>query len=664
MKKLMIALLCLSLFACKKTETVVEKPAPEAKKETIDTNQYEGFPDIQVEKLIKSAEKLMHPAGYVFALEILDEVLLKDPKNKKALLYKSILGPFTYFKGIYSKLLPYLKQNLPHVYDQYIEKANSLAEGGFRDFLFAEAQPFQSEEDISQFLANFITKLENSRQFFIKNKNLVTTIQLSEVTDTKYYFENCSVKKLSPGVYQSPPCVGVVSKKYDVNRGDMELLKVITSGLQVYLTLATSYTVDGLAKVDVKSHNGEFKSKLEQLMYISSLQTIGKLKKDNQLNMVRTLGADIITSLKWAQKLEGVLCEFGKGNPKNRPDNLFSEGYCLDGLTKIEPYRTPDLILAMLDQSVQSIKIDPIEVDVNLHPESENDDFKMSHPNYRTHMEYNQAQAHWDEYFLKSTVVDPFKPFDNMPTDLRVFIPKYNECGWPVSIDDPTFNGLFPAGDGLEIISRGQSEEVNGCTPSRYYTRIAPKDVREVIAYDYFMDTFKNNLKLNKDYLQVSENIYRFRIYPERDSDQIQSDGNPSGGDGEIKFEPLTSGNSVDINLDDYQQLVSGYWIQNYKPFHEYSWTRTLMSFGSEDFKWVFSQWWTGNKIGSDYYELAKVIAYHTYLNNHSFVAHPENPRIDYSRFYKWIDSHYREFPMGTDSKPFHFEMIEEKGHE
>lgn len=647
MKHLILIILCLSLFACKKTETVVEKQGPQpTEEETIDINQYEGFPDIQVEKLIRSAEKLMHPAGYVYALEILDEVLKREPKNKRALLYKAIIQPFTYFKGVYSRLLPFVKEKMPHRYEETYAHANRHPEGGLRDFLYAEGTPFQNEEEISDYLNGFVEHLEVSRQFFKANKNIVTTIRMNSITKDSYY-NNCTVKKLNEGVYHAPQCDGLVSKRMDVNRADMELLQVFTAGMQIYMTLASGYSMEGAIQVEAHDFNHGFETDLERLNYMKSLGTLGKLKNNNLFKSIRKLGADIVTSFKWAKKLERHLCDFGRGNKKNRPGAFFSKGYCLTELTGESSYNSPDLILAMLDLSVQGKDPGQIEVNVNNHPNAHghvNED-----PRYRKEYTYSQwGYGSWN--YLKKTTVDPFKPFDNMPEEAWSFIPDYNECGWPKDIADPTFRGLFPEGDGLEIISAGRSEGLEDCDPFRYYTSIAEPRVKEAVIFGYFLSTFEGRMIEGRDYVKQSNSVYRFRTVPLEPGQELlpmpNADANAQDPVPAEAWPQLDGTNSVIVNLNEIINVVEGRWVENFEPYERISWGQSVINVHPQNGMWPFENA-DRYHYSWKYYDLNKVLVSSSYINSSNMYE-----------FEQWIRDNLSNYEMGTATAPMRFEEV------
>lgn len=507
MKKITLIFFIMStLIGCKKTEEVIKhvKGFPQ-NEDVLDINNSEGFPDIQIEKLLKAAEEMMHPVAIPYANEVLDEILKKDPKNKKALFYKAIIRPVFYFKGVYSKLLPYLKRVNSDYYNKLINSIHRLAEGPLKDLLTAEAKAFESEEEVRNYVLDFVVYLEDTRNYFRKNKNLVTTVQFNQIFDENY-FSLCKVEKVAEGVYKIPDCFGLLKRKADINRADMEILHNIYGGFQFYFGMASSYSWDGFENYYKKFLQGELSTRAIRMQELKRSSGLGLLKKNHQLDLVSKIGVDIASSYRWALNVQRYVCPLGYTTPQNREESLFQDGFCIsknDDDNFKSNSLTPQLVRA-LNLSLKGAAGD-LEFDVNKNLSS-----PLS-PDYRYVWKQKNWWSSYSKTLMKKTHFAPFQFLEAKNDDLKKFLTAYDRCGFPNPMEDPTIGGLFPDGDGLEVFTRGFSENNIDCNPGNYYFQSHLSEQRMALNKDFlfmkfFRETYKELLSPT-EYTQESESV-------------------------------------------------------------------------------------------------------------------------------------------------------------
>ena len=197
-------------------------------------------------KFVDNAEKMMTPMGFMFAYEVIELALKKDPNNKKAQLYRAMLKPMMRMRGIVRRIEPLMTNQSPQSRAEQKRGFERLGPGGLRDFLLDGKPDLTDEKSVQAFLTEWRKDINESRLTMRAHKSLVFKVRLTRVDDMENALAYCSVTKTGEGRYDIAPCPATSMIERKVDRADLEILQQYLAGLQIYMTVFTAYDFSGL----------------------------------------------------------------------------------------------------------------------------------------------------------------------------------------------------------------------------------------------------------------------------------------------------------------------------------------------------------------------------------------------------------------------------------
>lgn len=391
----------------------------------------------QAKILINQAERLMVPAGIVYASDLVNTALKYDPSNFKAQFYSRLLAPTMELQGLHRRLKEIAEENASDM-TGYNSRTALYNKGGMGAFLLGGSQPaFKNERDIQKTTDRVVQRLDELRQFIRRSKSqkikvpFVANLKRKEVTipggftyQTDYevdeIMELCNVEQVKKGVFKIAPCSIYTHKLVEISRTDWELLQGSTAGLEAYLVLASAYDLSGglgvYAKREKASRQSPFiKKALSNDTVFSTLKThrdFGKLRNENKLFLVPELGSDTLSAFKWLKGVEKDLCrqnESGQLVSQRREGYLFGLGACIFPKTKS---KYTDFVLKAQLALRGSIITVPLESR--------------------------------DSKKIEKVYVQPMALVFNPPVSIEPIVPnQFNRCGKSLSFGDDTLGGIF-----------------------------------------------------------------------------------------------------------------------------------------------------------------------------------------------------------------------------
>lgn len=384
-------------------------------KELIQANQK----TMDAETLADAAEQLVSPYTFMLADKVADMALSKDPKNLKARFYKAFLKRAMVMKGILKRVRPFA-QTYGDI-AQLDQNIKNFPNSPLRDFLLDGNEDIKTYSDIQDVLVKYAQAVNDFRIFLKNNEDMDLTLKLNPYVFEQQLKEdavkNCVVEQNdSENVSVQCDLRDIAIKK--LNSGDAVALEQMEAGEVLYYALYTSYSVEGIERILPKNGAENTLSPQEQMSLIQSAPNLGRLRKDQTISLMTSLGADFSVAAKWAMKYQSNLCPKGYGVQGQRKKQLFANGICIRDMSEMQ--RT----VTLLDQALRGV------INVNL-------------------LDGNNQE--------RSADVNPFAIAKNPVQDLRLLMPNnFNACGKATSLKDKTLGGLFPNGD-AEVFVLGDS---------------------------------------------------------------------------------------------------------------------------------------------------------------------------------------------------------------
>lgn len=456
LKTLMCLALLASLVAC----------TPEKKEEKV---RVAVNSQMSSDELTLAGEQLVGPFTFHLADRAFAMALEKNPKDMKAQFYRSFLKRFMVFQGVLNRIVPYALEYGD--VNQLKSVIKEIPEHPLRTFLLDNKgkSDIGDLNGIQVFLTEYRDALQGFREFVSKNPNLEFDIYLNP-----HVFQDQIKEKMTSScvsTYNNQPdgfevvCDFKEVAKVKVNVADLMVLKQLAAGEQLYFTLLTSYSLQGLdgflkereqskqricetvsipmnaeqeawddfysktESADEYSQSTESNDEGDEILtaeycktvypelsskdlyaQLSAVPAALKLRKNNGLAEVKKIGSDMSSAVKWVVRYQNRLCPKGyDGGFQNRPGYLFESSLCVENISETKQS------LAAFDLALSGvIKIDRV----------------------------------LDSGHVEKISVNYMAPFENPIKDLRSVMPAtYDKCGEAASLKDPTFGGLFPNGD-------------------------------------------------------------------------------------------------------------------------------------------------------------------------------------------------------------------------
>lgn len=419
--------LAMTLAACTVKETEIRyKDAPKA-----DGQQDASSPQGQrtsivanermdSEELTAAGEQLIAVHSFHLAYKVFEKALEKDSENKKAQFYKIFLKRFMTLEGVLTRITPFVEKYGNN--ESHKKTQKELPKHPMRDFLIGknkDLKPIKNLSEIQDVIADYRDAVNELRQFIAKNADMEMEIFLNpnifmNQINAKMT-ESCVVKTIERNseTIAEVECDSSEIAMVKMNMTDLMVIKQYAAAEVLYLTLYTSYSLDGVAEI-MKRHEN---SPISTEQFLNELQAFPgalKLNKRQALTQIRSLGSDFITAAKWAMKYQDSLC------PKNSTGQpLKRKGYIVPNIC-VGSAETQEKSLVLFEQ----ILAGPMQ--------QKTDDGQTVTVNFMA-------------------ILD--KPIQ----DLNSVAPaSFDAKGAPASWKDGSMGGLFPNGDFNEIQKRAQ----------------------------------------------------------------------------------------------------------------------------------------------------------------------------------------------------------------
>lgn len=369
------------------------------------------------DELTLAAEQLVSPSTFMLSYKLAKLAYEKDPKNLKAEFYMRLLERFEAFRGIYTRIRPALNQEQINNLNKHIA---DFPDSPLKLYLTETGgASINNTKNLQDVLSHYFSSILEFRKFLKENQNSELEIYLNPYVFQDQFqkdqMDSCeTIETRTEGSYSiSVDCnyQKVATKKLDI--GDFIALRQIVSAELIYGVFMNSYSLDGIEKLAEREKEGAM-SNQEKTKFLASLPGFGLLNQSNLMGVLKELGSDLSTSLKWAIKYQSSLCPKGYESPNQRRGHLFSKGLCVtseDG--EVERF------IKILDQALGGA---------------------------------TQIEIAKEGQVIK-TKMDIFAWSQNPIKDLRQVMPiSWNECDEATALQDNTLGGIFVENNAAQIL--------------------------------------------------------------------------------------------------------------------------------------------------------------------------------------------------------------------
>lgn len=275
-------------------------------------------------ELAEAAEQLVGPYTFMVASKVAKQALEKDPSNIKAQFILKLLKRFEAFRGFHTRIKPYLNAEQLKEHTKWL---NEFPNSPMKNYLTEAGKPIRTVNEIQDVIADYYAGIAEFRQFLKDNQdkeldiNLNASVFEQEIRSEMY--DSCVVSESDDSrvVECSNPNIAVRK----LNTSDMIALRQMISGELVHGLIFTGYTLEGIEKLPENINNQQ------TVEFLSNTKTFGLLRKNHNFNLLRDIGADLSSALKWAIKYQSDLCPNGSPVSGQRRGYLFNHGICVDG---------------------------------------------------------------------------------------------------------------------------------------------------------------------------------------------------------------------------------------------------------------------------------------------------------------------------------------------
>ena len=387
--------LIIALSSCTK-ETTIYSQAPERVQDKVVVNT---DPNKSATELIEAAEQLFGPYTFMLTHKMATHALEKDPTLFKAQFYYYLTKKFEAFRGVFYKIDPVLTAKEKANFNKFLNK--DLPNSPIKAFLTEKIGPqFKTRSEVQSVMTEYFNSTAEFYRFIKKNET-----QALELNVNPYVFEkqikdrmkdSCKVTE-TDGQYEFICDISEIAT-VKLNMADFIGMRAIAAGEILYGILQTSYSLDGIDKLDLDENKNLTSKQKTELLF--SNPKFGKLLPKNLLGMVKEIGSDMSAASKWAMQHQNEIC-------KPRPGYLYDSGLCTKNNDETQK------MLVFLDSSLGGQLID-VDLKVSDNPEQK-----------------------------ESVKLDLFKIFENPIQDLRQIKPINWQCDKATSFSDNTIGGLF-----------------------------------------------------------------------------------------------------------------------------------------------------------------------------------------------------------------------------
>ncbi len=406
-KRILFVGLALMITACTPTEKIIERQSSNDNP----VRKIEVQDDMDAEQMALAGEQLLSVWNFMLADKVFNWSLSKDPTNKRAQFYSALLKPIMVTKGLAVRVRPYYRNNGG---TKSLDKTlDTLPNSSLKTFLTDGVEDIKDLKDVQTLLVQERDAWNDLRKFLIANQTMNLVLNMNPMTFqdkvNKGMSENCKIEEDGDhNVVVTCDYAHAFEKK--VNVADLLALRQMAASEVLFLSLYTSYSVDGLEslfKLDQKNLTEQ-----QRIEYVeNNLPAAAKLRKDNNLSLIPDLGSDFLTAARWVLQYQQSLCpQKTSWSSVKRPGYLVDgNDFCIYDMSKTEQ----DLVI------FESALHGPISVVLTT-----------------------------KENIKKSTQVNYLALITNPVEDLRSLAPSsFNACGKAASLRDKTMGGTFPLAD-------------------------------------------------------------------------------------------------------------------------------------------------------------------------------------------------------------------------
>ncbi|MCB0366974.1 MAG: hypothetical protein H6624_00110 [Bdellovibrionaceae bacterium] len=390
-------------------------------------------PRQKADLLIQEAEGFNNLYGAMWADEILQRALIWQPDNLKAQMYRKLIAPALVFKGILTRLDPFVKgEPQDRVQSFYKFRDQDIKGTGLGQFLTDGPRDIRTEKQMQKVFDDFIVKQDQARLFFAKIKrvkNLSFIVRYNRIKHShSANIKKCNAWKIRPGVFARKLCDNLISRYYKVDMVDFEVFQQVMAGVKIYSALAVAYDTTGL--IDHNRFTYQNQLNPEQIITrMRQVEAFGRIRRGKTLQSIHGLGVDLFAGAKWAHRLQDRLCPTGDETKINRPGFAIDHGVCIHDSRRMRIEALFDAIELALSGQANPV----IVTKRSIHVKGE---WSAHRP-----VKYQTAMAF-------------FAPILNPVPDLKPLAPtRFNECGNPVNVGEETLGGLFPHGDATRTLT-------------------------------------------------------------------------------------------------------------------------------------------------------------------------------------------------------------------
>ncbi|MGZ3773213.1 MAG: hypothetical protein ACXVCY_02400 [Pseudobdellovibrionaceae bacterium] len=397
-------------------------PEKDNNKVQIDANQ-----KMNSQELANAGEQLMMPHTLNLADRVFEMALEKDPENLKAQFYRAFLKRFMVFKGILTRMSPYVqKYGNPQQFERMI---NDIPNHPAKEFLLGSSdstalKPIQKASDIQALLVEYRKAIQDLRSFIIQHADANLDLYLNPLLFQERISSNlqnsCTVTSGSSQDNIKVICDTKDIATVKVNMADLMALKQYAAGEIFYVTLYTSYSVGDIDELINETKDQKVKSK-DIFEKVDSISNAGLLMQDQGMTAIRELGSDFKAALKWAIKYQDTLCPKDANGVVTQRKGFLIKNMCID------------------DQQNAQNSVAVLE--------------KVLAGTMKINLKVNGSDVEKNMNFMTL--------FDRPVRDLRRLMPvTWNNDGTAAtSFKDSSFGGLFPDGDLNDILKNFSEEE-------------------------------------------------------------------------------------------------------------------------------------------------------------------------------------------------------------
>jgi hypothetical protein len=333
-------------------------------------------PKQRSEKLTEMGEKLLTSYSFMYADRIFDLALSFDQKNRKAQFYKRLVSVYTPFKGFIARVKPiadtYKGTDNYNFIQSEIER---FGKGNLFRYLTENSQSIpliKSELAFQKIAEDYQQSLLELREFLVHNMDLKFSMTIPSLVSGIDYnpfqgrlldgssalWNQCDVRVLGENIYQLDECPLLEQKSLNVDRVDLEILRILIASRLIETVFATSYQLNGYFKINQRRHRLEkIISDQEYVQYFDSVPEFGKLKPSQKLHLIRELGVDLYSALSWLTSNTRQSCPDGGFTLDRavRPNQYFGMGiYCIYGSQRVQSIDRPNITDVSLSELLSS----------------------------------------------------------------------------------------------------------------------------------------------------------------------------------------------------------------------------------------------------------------------------------------------------------------------